>query len=346
MDLPENTMYRLTDIETNRARPGKVRRDLSQWRESLTIATPATGERFLVTAASGKAEAQCLDFVRRFAGRTTEICLFKSSSAAEARRLAHVFGAHWLCMVTERGSGLMSLFLTKHAEEMLRTSPCPVICIPKSYLPAGNGNGTSWDSHPVRRILVPIKPSAKSRWLIEAAVGIAERFGAKLDVMGVDELLRNPAGLSAASRRRAYREQARAIRSQLSELTAVLIPRRLHGRRLVSVGVPFFHAVNQHSRQLSSDLIILSVPNGLWSADERIDVATERILHRAGCPVICMTPPASSSDADGSDSLAEGSPIRISELNLPGADRGRARCCRTNVQERAANRRALNLNTN
>ncbi len=292
-------MYRLTDIEPTRLR--KPFEEVSMVpagrcaRSAFKV--PSLRERFLVAADSDLTETQSLDFIHRFVGRNAEVCLMRSTAAdpaGEVSRLATALGVNWVCLVAQWGSELMSLFLTKGAEKILRTSPCPVICIPESYAPAGNEPGSSGDVKPVRRILVPIRPSPNSRWTVEEAVGLAERFGAKLDLLGVEEFVRNPDGSRVVSRRSARRQQARVMRDELVHLTTSVIPNRLRGRRSVSLGLPLFYAALRSARELNSDLIVMSIPNGLWSARERIDVATERILHRAPCPVICLTAPVQS----------------------------------------------------
>ncbi|HMX63925.1 MAG TPA: universal stress protein, partial [Candidatus Sumerlaeota bacterium] len=105
----------------------------SSWMEP-TVASPKNGERWLTVVGSKDAESQCLGFVRRFAKGDAEIHLAKpsgSDSANELRRLAIALEVDWLCMVAERGMGLMSLFLRSDVERILRAAPCPVICIPE-----------------------------------------------------------------------------------------------------------------------------------------------------------------------------------------------------------------------
>lgn len=261
---------------------------MASWLDS-TVEPPKIGERWLVVVGSQDAESQCLSFVRRFAKGDAEIHLTKLSGpdpANEVRRLAIALEVDWLCMVAQRGTGLMSLFLTRDAEKILRTSPCPVICIPESVAPAGNEESLSPDPTLVRRILVPIKPSPNSHWLVEQAVGVAERFRAKLDLLGVAELVRNPEGSPVVSRRNALRMQSRAMRNKLAHLADGRVPKRMRGRRLVSLGFPLFNATTRWARELDSHLIMLAAPMRLWISEGRIDGGTERILHRVGCPVI------------------------------------------------------------
>lgn len=267
--------------------PGAIRTS----RMEPHIQFPKIGERWLVVFGSEDAGAQSLSFVRRFAKNNAEIHSVTPSgsySASEVPGLAMELGANWLCLVAHRGSGLMSLFLRGDVEKTLRASPCPVICIPESRQSVAERTSANEDAFPIRRVLAPIKLSLHSRRQVENAVAVAERFGAKLDLLGVDELLRNPGGSRIVSHREAKRLQTRAIKKELANLADEAIPTRMRGRILASVGFPMFYATNRWARELNSGLVVLAVPTRLWTNQGRIDVGTERILHRVECPVICI----------------------------------------------------------
>jgi len=255
------------------------------------INAPKIGERWLAVVGSEDAEAQSLSFVRRFAKNDTEIHSVTPSGsdpASEVRRLAMELGVHWLCLVAHRGSGAMSLFVRGDIEKTLRVSPCPVICIPESLQSVAERPSASGDTFPIRRVLVPIRPSLHARRQVENAVAVAERFGAKLDLLGVDELLRATDGLRTVSHRAAKRLQTQAIKKELAKLAEEVVPNPMRGRIRVSLGFPLFYATTHWARELNSESVVLAVPTRLWSYQGRIDVGTERILHRVGCPVICI----------------------------------------------------------
>lgn len=262
----------------------------ASWMEP-TVETRKIGERWLVVVGSEDAESRCLSFVQRFAKGEAEIHWVRPSGpdpANEVRRLAITLEVDWLCLVAERGVGLMSLFLRSDVERILRAAPCPVVCIPETIAPGGNEDSWRQDFRSVRRILVPIKPSPNSRWIVEQAVGVAERLRAKLDLLGVVEVVRNPEGSPVVSRRNALRMQNRAIRYELAHLAEARIPKRMRGRRLISAGFPLFYATTRWARELNSHLVMHAAPTRLWTSEGRIDGGTERILHSAGCPVICI----------------------------------------------------------
>lgn len=260
-------------------------------RMESTVRPPQIGERWLAVVGSEDAKAQSLSFVRRFAKNDTEIHSVtpsESDPASEVRRLAMELGVHWLCMVAHRGSGAMSLFVRGDVERTLRASPCPVICIPESLQSVAERPSASEDAFPIRRVLAPIKLSLHARRQVENAVAVVERFGAKLHLLGVDELLRNPDGSRIVSHREAKRLQTQAIKKELAKLVEEVIPTRMRGRILASVGFPMFYATTRWARELNAGLVVLAVPTQLWTNQERIDVGTERILHRVEYPVICI----------------------------------------------------------
>ena len=254
------------------------------------INSPKIGERWLAVVGSD-AEAESFSFVRRFARNNAEIhSVIPSGSdpADEVRRLAMKLEVHWLCLVARRGSGVMSVFLRGDVEKTLRASPCPVICIPESFRSIAERSSVNKDALPICRVLAPIKLSLHTRRQVENAVAVAERFGTKLDLLGVDEILRATDGLRTVSHREAKRLQIQATKMELAKLAEELIPNRLRGRILASVGIPLFYATTRCARELNSELVVLAAPTRLWTNQRRIDVGTERILHRVECPVICI----------------------------------------------------------
>lgn len=262
----------------------------SSWMEA-TVESPKIGQRWLAVVGSKDTASQCLSFVRRFAKGDAEIHLAKpsgSDSASEVRQLAIALEVDWLCMVAQRGTGVMSLFLRSDVERILRAAPCPTFCIPETFSTTGEHQSANQDAIPIRRVLAPINLSLPSRRQVENAVAVAERFGTKLDLLGVQEHLRNPDVLRSVSHREAKRLQIQAVKKELSNLADELIPNRMRGRILANVGFPLFYATTCMARELNSALVVLAVPTRLWINQGRIDASTERILHRVGCPVICI----------------------------------------------------------
>lgn len=245
-------------------------------------------ERWLVVIGSDEAHAPNLSSIKQFADVDAELHFVRPTSpdpASQVRRLAIALEVDWIWMVAERGPGLLSLFLRNDTESILRAAPCPVVCIPRSV---GAPPTANEGPLPIRRILAPIKLSPQSRRQVENAVAVAVRFGTKLDLLGVDERLRDPDGLPTVRLRAARRQRIQSMKRELADLAAAVIPRRMRGRILVSVGLPLFYATSRWARELDTSLILHAVPTQLWRRHGRIDLETERILHEATGPVICV----------------------------------------------------------
>lgn len=258
---------------------------------SPSVEPPQTGGRWLAVADSEDSESRCVSLIRRFGKRDTEIHLARRSGpdpADHVRPLAIALEVDWVCIIAERGMGLMSLFLRSDVERILRAAPCPVVCIPEFQSTTGERQSRDRKANPIHRILALIKFPIQSRRQVENAIAVAERFEAKLDLLGVDELLRNAKSLRPAAHHEAKRLQIQALKKELSNLADEVVPQRLRGSLLISVGFPLFHATTRWARELESHLVVLAAPTRLWTRVRRIDVSTERILHRVGCPVICI----------------------------------------------------------
>jgi nucleotide-binding universal stress UspA family protein len=286
-------MILTTNIETtNRgATFEKTRNGRKTSRVKPGIASASFPERWLVVIGSDDAQAQCLSNIQQFANVNAELHFMKPVSpdpASEVRRLAIALEADWIWMVAERGPGMMSLFLRSEAESILRAAPCPVVCIPEVVQSVGARPPANAAAVPVRRVLAPIKLSRQSRRQVENAVAVAMRFGTKLDLLGVDERPRDSGGLRPSGHREVRRRRIRTMKRDLTELAEAVIPQRLRGRILVSVGLPLFHATSRWAQELNSSLIMHAVPTQLWRRHGRIDLETERILHEATGPVICV----------------------------------------------------------
>lgn len=284
-------MYWPNDILTTRRRTSlgvapRARRSASSSAIVLNSDTHDPMERVLVVIGSERTGAHCLEFARLFADRGgAEIRALQpnvADPASEVRRAALTLGADWLCMVVHGGPGLMTVFLNSEDEEILRRAPCPVVCLPEAEL-------ARTVLRPVKRILVATNNPTGNHDMMLSAVGLAECFTAKIDLLGVEEVVRQPVGSPALKHGGGIRKGRRlAIRDGLAQLRGSVVPQRRRGRLKVSLGLPLFYATIQAARELQSDLIMLSVPTRRWQANSRIDIGTERILRTATCPVICV----------------------------------------------------------
>jgi nucleotide-binding universal stress UspA family protein len=181
----------------------------------------------------------------------------------------------------------MSLFLTSDDENILRNAPCPVVCIPETLRRSRETESTGRALRALKAILVPIN-SPDNRHVTAHAVALAERFGAKIDLLGVEELVLRPPDSPQRSFRGVRRTRSFAGKSELARLAEQDVPKHFRGRKSVRLGLPLFYAATCAARELQSDLIVLAVPTRRWNAHARIDGGTERILRGASCPVICI----------------------------------------------------------
>lgn len=291
-------MYRSTEIEiaARRTPLRGVRTGLlspGTPEVAFDCGTGGPGERLLVVIGSEGTRARCLEFARRFAGDSAEIHVMKPTSADpadEIRRMAIALETDWLCMVTHARPGAMALFLTSDDERILRTAPCPVVCIPESLPPGCEVQSAASASRPIRRILVPINSSSNDH-VAKHAVRLAERFGARIDLLGVEELVRRSGESSTLSFGRVRKARRLALRNEITALADEVVPKHRRGRKTISLGLPLFYATLTSARELMPDLITLGVPTRRWAAHGRIDGGTERILRGAECPVICFPEP-------------------------------------------------------
>jgi nucleotide-binding universal stress UspA family protein len=293
----ETSMYQPTEIETTTRRTS-----IKDFRTGLMLVnTPevaldygidGSNKQLLVVIGSEKTETQCLEFARRFANRSrAKIHVVKPMSADpadEVRCMAVALEADWLCMVTHGGPGIMTLFLKSEDEKVLRAAPCPVVCIPEKFRRRREAESTDHALRPVERILVPINSPTDSRNTLAYAVELAEWFRAKVDLLRVEELVQKSIDSTERSVRGALRARTLAHRNELAALAEEVVPKRLRGRKVVSLGLPLFYATIRAMRGFESDLIVLAAPTRRWNAHARIDVGTELILRGAICPVICI----------------------------------------------------------
>lgn len=283
-------MYRPTEIESTRrwTSPGVaslVRQSAISTVVALNSDSRDLRDRVLAVIGSERTGAQCLKFARQFADRVgAQTQMFQpegTEPAIEVRRRAVAIGADWLCVVAHGGPGLLTVFLNGEDEKIVRAAPCPVICLPEAEL-------SRTVLRPMKRILVATNYPSDNRDVMLSADSLAKRFKAKIDLLGVEEVVRQPIDSRALTPDGKRKARRLAIRGGLARLRGSVVPQHRRGRLKVSLGLPFFYATIQAARELRSDLIVLSAPTRRWNAHGRIDVGTERILRAATCPVICV----------------------------------------------------------
>lgn len=287
-------MFRPTEIES-RAPWTAVQHGCAPYPSSgATQTVPMSGlnrrdERLLAVITSDRTRSKCLTFAHQFADRNEVaihvVTAMSRGAASEIRQKAIGLGADWLCTVAHGGLGLMSLFLDNEDEKIMRAAPCPLVCIPEPLRGGGRPRLKGGALQSIKRILVLMDSARENGNLIPSAVALAVRFGAKVDLLQVDE--RDLSSLNGVERRvsRALRVAPKRGWAGLAE---AMIPVPLRGRKAVRRGLPFFYAATNVAREFRSDLIVLAAPTRVWHAHGRVDFRTERILRSAACAVVCI----------------------------------------------------------
>lgn len=220
--------------------------------------------------------------------------VMRSIAAAPAiLEYAEESGVDVIVMGSHGRRGLRRLFLGSVAEEVVRASSCPVLTVHRPK----EGEAESVD---VKKILVPVDFSVRTRMAIDHGVELAEVYGATLEVLHVVEVPTYPdfyvpvhvTSIDVPS----VRQQAA---EHLQELTAPLRD-RLQVETAVRVGRTAFEII-EAAESGAVDLIVM--PSHGYSGLERalLGSVAEGVLRRSPCPVLTLK-------AEGRDLRPSGAP--------------------------------------
>lgn len=155
----------------------------------------------------------------------------------------------------------------------------------KTFLPQ-SVLGRVKSSYPrVRRILVPLDFSGKSRQALRYAVPLAERFSAKIILLHVIQPVYNvspEAGFNFITR-----EQTQAALRRLEEMAATHLPKALRGQRIVRIGIPSGEILAAANR-LDVDMIALTTHGHSGLKRFFIGSTAEQVMRHATCPVLSI----------------------------------------------------------
>lgn len=176
--------------------------------------------------------------------------------------------------------GLRRLFLGSVTEEVVRAAFCPVLTVhrPKEGVAA---------SADVRRILVPVDFSARTRMAIDHATELAAAYGASLEILHVVEVPTYPdfyvpvhvTSIDVPTVRERAAERLQELAAPLRE--------RLEVETTVRVGRTVTEIVETAEHE-AFDLIVM--PSHGYSGLERalLGSVAEGVLRRAPCPVLTL----------------------------------------------------------
>lgn len=205
-----------------------------------------------------------VDVVKRRGGTVPKVLAFAEREAVDL-----------IVMWTHGRSGTERLFLGSVAEKIVRRAPCSVVTVSAHATPVADE---------IRRILVPVDFSESSVHALYRALDVAERFGARIDLLHVLELLPFLDGgagfLTVSDLVDNAHENLRARLDRLIQRTAAAVPVEGH---LEEGHVPT--TIVDVAEGRAADLIVMGM-RGL-SRTERflLGSVTERVLRAASCPV-------------------------------------------------------------
>ena len=141
----------------------------------------------------------------------------------------------------------------------------------------------------LRRILVPLDFSGKSRQALEFAVPLAQRYGAKIFLIHVVEPVYSFAPYPGQTGLAAVNPQpvTEASRERLSSLAKQLVPREVLGKPLVRTGRAY-HEIVEAADAMAADLIVIATHGHTGLKHVLLGSTAEHVVRHARCPVLTV----------------------------------------------------------
>jgi nucleotide-binding universal stress UspA family protein len=202
----------------------------------------------------------------------------------EICRLAQRIPADLIVMPTHGRTGLKHVFLGSTAERIVRHAPCPVLVTRGSAHQSQSGSRLG-----IRRILVPIDFSSRSREGLQYAIGLANEVGAKITLLHATYLgyvysaegtaLYDIRGLQKAARENAERKMRKFVRA--SKFGCVKY------ETAFTDGSPALD-VCDFAKSHNIDLIVTSTHGLTGYKHVLIGSIAEQVVRHASCPVLVV----------------------------------------------------------
>ena len=138
----------------------------------------------------------------------------------------------------------------------------------------------------IRRVLVPLDFSGKSRQALHYAVPVARKFGAKIILVHVASS-KGPLGGERQGSVTAASGPSSAARKRLEATAAQLIPRGQYAGSEVLVGNPGREILDVAKRH-EVDLIVLSTTGKSGLQRMLLGSTAEFVVRHTTCPVVCV----------------------------------------------------------
>lgn len=225
--------------------------------------------------------------VERAPGVVIRTALVEGTAAAEIVALAASLPADLIVMGTHGRSGFERLLLGSVAEKVLRKAGCPVLTVPKRMpdaMPLDGGFS--------RRILCPVDFSGSSLQALTYAWGLAQEYGARLDVVhvmahGLDDAADAEVAYDAGESMKAFLKASEdALAARLRE-TVRGVTGGGGGASQVIRGKPW-REILRLAGEHPTDLIVMGV-QGRGAADLFFFGSTaQHVVRQADCPVLTL----------------------------------------------------------
>lgn len=138
----------------------------------------------------------------------------------------------------------------------------------------------------VRRILVPLDFSGKSRQALRYATPLAQKFSSEIILLHVLPPASGQADKAAGPLPSAGTPTQAALR-RLEAMAATLIPAELRGANLVRVGSPYGEILAT-ARKLDVDMIVLTTRGHSGLKRFFVGSTAEQVMRHAPCPVLSV----------------------------------------------------------
>jgi nucleotide-binding universal stress UspA family protein len=155
----------------------------------------------------------------------------------------------------------------------------------------GGREDATWRTLALRRILVPLDFSGKSRQALDFAVPLAEQYGGKIILLHV---VQPPAvstwqGIPGGGHYLAMNlhDLADAARYRLKAMACERVPPALRGQFVVRQGNPCAE-ITSAARRLKAELIVISTHGCTGLKKMLIGSTTERVVQHAHCSVLTV----------------------------------------------------------
>lgn len=218
-----------------------------------------------------------------------DVLVREGSPAAVITAMAQERDSDLLVLSTQGLTGLKRFLLGSTVEAVVRRAACPVLTVrPRAMVPGGADSIVGGGK--IRRILVPVDFSDRSRSLIQYAAAFAGRFEAALVLLHVVDHIDVPARVAYMATGLQMVVLERGIR-QLQELAHHSVPQHIPAERLVRVGKPY-DVIRQVASLERIDLIILATRTHGGLQRFLMGSTAARVVRHASCPVLVLRQPS------------------------------------------------------